>query len=257
MQALISEAERREYTASATRGRRKNQWGHFDRNEEDPGHFTLAIGPDEYKLSVFQLTEKREHVASNSELARAGRGYAVPKWDIVPTGSLAIKILALGGGFWGSSWTDRADTPLDDMLAQILQELELRHDAAVDRRLMEEQQRIEQERQWEIAREEAVQALTDSHRAEVLTGQVEKWREVAAIRDYARDLEQAALAEEDDAKRTAALEWIQWARDYADRIDPVKRRVRLPDPPETTYAALQPFMGSWSAYGPEHSTSRW
>lgn len=257
VQALISEAERREYTVSATRGRRKNQWGHFDRNEEDPGHFALAIGPDEYKLSVFQLTEKREHIASKSELARSGRGYAVPKWDIVPTGNLGIKILALGGGFWGSSWTDRADVSLDDMLAQILQELELRHDAAVDRRLLEEQQRIERKRQWEIAREEAVQALTDSHRAEVLTGQVEKWREVAAIRDYARDLEQRALVEEDDAKRTAAREWIQWARDYADRIDPVKRRVRLPDPPETTYAALQPFMGSWSAYGPEHSTSRW
>lgn len=257
VQALISEAERREYTVSATRGRRKNQWGHFDRNEEDPGHFALAIGPDEYKLSVFQLTEKREHIASKSELARSGRGYAVPKWDVVPTGNLGIKILALGGGFWGSSWTDRADVSLDDMLAQILQELELRHDAAVDRRLLEEQQRIERKRQWEIAREEAVQALTDSHRAEVLTGQVEKWREVAAIRDYARDLEQKALAEDDDAKRIAALEWIQWARDYADRIDPVKRRVRLPAPPETTHAALQPFMGSWSAYGPEHSTSRW
>lgn len=256
VQALISEAERREYDVSKTRGRRKNQWGYFDRNEEDPGHFKLALGPDEHKLSVYQLTEKREHVASKSELARAGKGYAVPKWDVVPTARLGIKILDAGRGFWGSSWEDREDLSLEDALSQILQELELRHDAAVNRRANDERDRVERKRQWEAARENAVQALTDGHRAEVLQGQVAKWREVAAIREYVGALERQARAAGDEVTREAALEWVQWAREYADHIDPLQRPVGLPAAPEVTYSALQPFMGSWSAHGPE-STSRW
>lgn len=249
-QALVSEAERREYKVAATRSRRKNQWGYFEHNDQDPGHFKFTLGPDEYRLSIYQITEKHEHVATKSELARAGRGYALPKWDVVPTGKLGIRIDNSGASFWGGSWTDRDDRPLEAALAEIMQELELRHDAAVDRRLKEEQQRVERKRQWEIAHEKAVQALTDSHRAELLAGQVAKWREVAAIRDYAGELEQRALAEVDDDRRFAALEWVQWARDYADRADPLQRRVRLPPPPEPTYSALQPFMGAWSAYGP-------
>ncbi|SDS52900.1 hypothetical protein [Microterricola viridarii] len=256
VQALVSEALSRGYEVSKTRGRRKNQWGYFDRNEEDPGHFKIALGPDEYKLSVYQLTEKREHIATKSELARAGRGYALPKWDVVPTGGLGIRIDAPGAGFWGSTWADRDDRALEDALAQILQELELRHDAAIERRRKEELQRIERKRQWEIARDEAVQALTDSHRAEVLARQVAKWREVAAIREYAGEMEQRVLVEADGGKRAAVLEWVQWAREYADRVDPLRGRIRLPAPPEATYAALQPFMGSWSANGPEVA-SRW
>lgn len=257
VQALVSEAERRGHKASKTRGRRKNQWGFFDRNEEEPGHFELVLGPDEYKLSVRQLSEKREHVASKSELARAGRGYAVPKWDVVPTERLAIKIHAAGSNFWGSSWEDRADRSLEAALAQVLQELELRHQAAVERRAQEELDRIERKRQWEIAREKAVQALTDSHRAELLAGQVAKWREVASIREYASELEAKALSEPDETRRASALEWVEWTRDYADRTDPLLRPIGLPAAPEVTHSALQPFMGKWSAYGPESAVSRW
>ena len=249
-EALVSEAEHRKHKVAVTRARKKNQWGYFDRNDDDPERFKLALGLDEYRLSIFQVTEKREHVATKSELARAGRGYALPKWDVVPTGKLGIRIENSGASFWGSSWTDRDDRPLEASLAQIMQELELRHDAAAERRAEGERQRIERQRQWEIAREKAVQELTDTHRAEVLASQVAKWREVASIRDYAGELEQRALAEVDDDKRTAMLGWVQWVHEYADRINPLRQPVRLPPPPEPTSAALQPFRGSWSAYGP-------
>lgn len=42
-------------------------------------HLKMDLGPDDYTLSVIRLMDKVEHVASKSELARAGRGYAVPK----------------------------------------------------------------------------------------------------------------------------------------------------------------------------------
>ncbi len=190
IEALVVETRRREYTVAAIPAPRKDHWGYVQRTEENTGHIKIMLGPDEYRLSIYQLTEKVEHVATKSELARAGRGYALPKWDYVPTGRLGIRIDSKGGTFWGDSWTDRDDRTLDDAVAQILQELELRHDAAVDRRLAEDRQRLERKRQWEAARENAIQQLTDNHRADILRDQVARARDATAIRDYTTQLQQ-------------------------------------------------------------------
>lgn len=250
IQALVAEARRRDYTATPVRAPVKNQWGYAERSDETTGHVKIKIGPDEYRLSIYQITEKVEHVATKGELARAGRGWALPKWDHNPTGRLGIRIDTTGISFWGQSWTDRDDRVLEDALAQVLQELELRHDAATDRRLEEERRRLERQHQWEVVREKAVQALTDSHRAELLMDQIAKWRNAAATRDYAMHLERHAATDLEGDARDEALEWVRWMRGYADRADPLRGRLRLPAPPEPTPSALQPFMGSWSPYGP-------
>lgn len=250
VQALVAEARRRDYAVTAVRQPGKDRWGYVQRTDENTGHLKITIGPDEYRLSVYQLTEKVGHVATKSELARAGRGYALPKWDYVPTGRLGIRIDTSGASFWGQSWTDRDDRTLDDVLSQILQELELRHGAATDRRLEEERQRLERKRQWEAARDEAIQALTDSRRAEILLDQVGRSRDAAAIRDYVARLEQHIDAVLEGEAEAEAREWAQWALGYAERIDPLRQRLRLPAPPEPTATALAPFMGRWNPYGP-------
>lgn len=250
IQALVSEARRRDYSVNAVRAPVKNQWGYAERSDETTGHLKIKISPDEYRLSIYQITEKVEHVATKSELARAGRGWALPKWDHIPTGKLGIRIETTGPSFWGQSWIDRDDRLLDDALAQILQELELRHGAATERRLEEERQRLERKRKWEAARERAIQALADSHRAEMLMDQVARWRDVAAIRDYANHMEQDAGVRLEGAAREQAVEWASWARDYAERMDPLLDELRVPPSPEPTPSALQPFMGRWSPYGP-------
>lgn len=250
VEALVVEARHREYTAAATPAPRRDRWGYVERTKENTGQIKVMLGPDEYRLSIYQLTEKVAHVATKIELARTGRGYALPKWDYVPTGRLGIRIDSKGGTFWGDSWTDRDDRPLDDALAQILQELELRHDAAVDRRLEEERRRLERKRQGEAAREKAIQQLTDSHRADILSNQIARAEEVATIRAYTSQLQQHAERELEGDARADALAWMYWARAYADRIDAFHQGIRLPDPPEPTPPNLAPFMGQWNPYSP-------
>lgn len=250
MHILPCNATRRHRRDVTYRCSSPDRWGYVQRTEENTGHVKITLGPDEYRLSIYQLTTKTEHVATKSELARAGKGYAVPKWDYVPTGRLGIRIDSKGGTFWGDSWTDRDDRPLDDALAQILQELELRHDAAVDRRLAEERRRLERKRQWEEAHESAIQQLADSHRADILRDQIARSKEVSAIREYTAQLQQHAEKELEGSARADALAWVYWAREYANRIDPLRDRVRIPEPPEPTPSSLAPFMGHWNPYGP-------
>lgn len=255
-QALVAEAEFRGYKAKFVSPPSKDRWGYVQRRDRNQGHFMLILGEDEYRLSIFQMTERQKHVPSKSELLRAGRGYGLTQWDVVSTGLLGIRIDTTGVNFWGSDWKDTAKCSLEEMLAQVLQELELRHKAEEKSRDAEERRQIERKRKWEIAREKAVLDLTDSHRAELLVSQTAKWREVATIRDYADAIVERAQAKQDDDARRDALEWAEWARRYADRIDPLQQRLSLPEPPEVTHEALQPFMDGWSTYGPE-SSRRW
>ena len=251
LHALVEEARRREYVVTSVPVPRTDRWGYANRTEEHVGLFKIKLGPDEYRLTIYQLTEKVEHVASKSELARAGRGYAVPKWDHLPTPRLGIRIDTTGGHFWGSYWVDTDDRSLEAALPQIIQELELRHEAADERRAAEERQRLERRRQWEAAREKAIEALTDQTRIEAVTASVARWEEAVRIRNYIAHVEANSLPLLDDEDRADALAWLTWARSYAEKLDPSRERLRLPDPPEPTPTALQPFMGSWSPHGPE------
>lgn len=251
MQALVAEAGLRGHEARFIKPPPKDRWGYVHKHHRNQGHVMLVLGPDEYRLSVLQIEERKEHIPSKSELARSGRCYAVPQWDYIPTDRLIIRIETHGVSFWGSEWKDTADRALEGSLAQILQELELRHEAENRKRKAAERDRIERKRRWEIAREKAVQDLIDSRRGEELAGQANNWRKAADMREYADAIEHRALAEPDDEARLGALEWAQWARDYAGRIDPLRQSLRLPEAPEITEKALQPFMGRWSAYGPE------
>lgn len=251
LHALVEEARRREYVVTAVPVPRKDGWGYANRTEEHVGLLKIKLGPDEYRLTIYQLTEKVEHVASKSELARAGRGHAVPKWDHLPTPRLGIRIDTTGGHFWGTYWVDTDDHPLEAALPQILQELELRHEAADERRQAEERQRLERRRQWQAAREKAVAALADQTRAEAVMARVASWEEAVRIRKYTAHFEASLLPLLDGEDRVDALAWLTWARGYAEKLDPSGERLRLPDAPEPTPAALQPFMGSWSPYGPE------
>ena len=250
-QALVAEAELRGHKAKFIKPPPKDRWGYVKKQDRDQGHVMLVLGPDEYRLSIVQITKNVEHVLSKAEARRAEQGHWVQKWDVVPTERLIVRIETHGVSFWGSEWKDTADRPLEEALAQVLQELELRHGSEVSKREAEERARIERKRQWEIAREQAVQDLADSHRAKELTAQLKRWGKAAEIRDYADAVEQRAHTEPDGETRRDALEWARWARDYADRIDPLRQRLSLPEPPKATEKALQPFMGRWSAYGPE------
>lgn len=251
IEALLREARSRGYTVAATKAPRKNHWGYYDRDEDDAGHVVIAIGLDRYRLSISQEMEKTPHVPTKSEQARTGYGYAPPKFDLTPTPNLRITIEGNEAAFWRSFWSDNQGTPLEASLAQILQELELRRERAENNRREAERQWEERKRQWEAARVAAIEQLIQSHRAKVLQEQGQRWELANQIRAYVDAMESRLADHQPLEEREDAAEWIRWARDYAQRINPLKSQLKMPDDPEPTHEALAPFMKGWSPYGPD------
>jgi hypothetical protein len=251
IEALVREARSRGYTVAATKAPRKNQWGYYDRDQDDAGYVLITIGPDHFRLSISQEIEKTPHVPSKAEQDRAGRGYAPPKFDIKPTPNLRISIEGNEAAFWRSFWSDNQATPLESSLAQILQELELRHERAENNRREATRQWEERKRQWEVARLTAIEQLIQSHRAKLLREQVQRWELANQIRAYVDSIESRLANLQPPVEREDAAVWIRWARDYAQGIDPLNWQLRMPDDPEPTHEALAPFMKGWSPYGPD------
>jgi hypothetical protein len=235
---------------SATKAPQRDRWGYYVRDEENAGHVLIDIGPDRFRLSVSQEIEKTPHVPTKSEQARAGRGYAPPKFDLTPTPKLRITIEGKETAFWRSYWSDDQEPSLEASLAQILQELELRHERAENNRREAERQQQERKRQWEAARVAAIEQLIQSHRANVLTEQVQRWELANQIRAYVADMEARLADHLAPEERAVAEAWIRWARDYAQRIDSLNSKLGMPADPEPTHEALAPFMKGWSPYGP-------
>lgn len=80
------------------------------------------------------------------------------------------------------------------------------------------------------------------------------WNQADQLRRYCDAL---ATAHGEDPN---TAEWLEWAREYTARLDPLTTPPTMPDPPEETPEALQQHLPrGWSAHGPEHGhgTSYW
>lgn len=130
--------------------------------------------------------------------------------------------------------------------------MELRHEHAEGQRHEEERLRRQRKEEWEKARDDAVIELVASHRAEILTRQIADWKMAAEVRAYADTIESHAQNHGSSEKQTRIGEWANWARAYADRIDPLNHDLHLPAPPDPSPAALEPFMKPLSPYGPPY-----
>ena len=236
-QSLILEAQRR--------GHRVEQ-----HSEDRRCHGGLCIVVDGYpfELTFVEETDRRAHVATKVELDRSARwSYErIPKWDHFPSGRVQLRC---GHDAARPLATDRVRWRLEDRLDRALAEIERRADE-LTQRAIEKQRQLEQRRlEWEQAMVVARARLVESQRGELLRQQTERWRQASEIRGFieavrARDGATWAV----DPKSEA---WLTWAAEHADSIDPLVGPLSMPEPPEPTPSALEPFLNGWSPYGPD------
>ncbi|MDY0340543.1 MAG: hypothetical protein RBS17_04960 [Coriobacteriia bacterium] len=239
LQAIATEAERRGWSVCEVKMHR-NEYGYtwLDSNS----HLIIETGEARVGVRILQQTDRSPHEPTAEELDRQKRwGSRPPKYDQTPNDYLRIEIDSRWNGRQ-HSWSGGKRGPIDRKLPAILDEIEMRHDDARERRL--EEQRIAEER--EQRRLEAVERakvmLRESHRAEVLAKQVADWRYAEELREYVKAMRVAVESITDTDEQADARLWLRWACDYPDRVDPLMKDIRVPDDPTPTDEALRSFL---------------
>lgn len=243
IEALVGESRRRGYRAEATRAPRTDRWGYTDTDKEH-GHVVITINGYGYRLTMSQEQNRVPHVPTESEDAR---GWS-PRYDQVVSERLRLAIEGNGIAFRSSAWSDKPSRPLEDALAEVLQELELRADQAERKRLDEIRQFEERKYQWEAAQQQAIAKLIDAHRARILIQQVEAWELAQRIDSYLAAIEEQLASHPE--LRESAEPWMTWMRDYACRINTLTGSLAMPPDPKPSPEALAQYMKPWSPHGP-------
>jgi hypothetical protein len=247
LQALAVEAERRGYSVTPVTEKRPGA-------ELKAGQLSIGIDSFEYTL---RMREKSAPGGGPSPVYSPYRKPA-PRWQMsrqskfVPTGSLTLTICE---GYRRDGrpveFRDTRATPLEQRLPAVLRELEIRALEDDWRRQEKERRAQEKRRRWEQAMHRAKHDLRETHRADVLRDQLERWHTANQLDEYLTAMRRAIAEATSDEERGEAERWLAWASEYRQSIDPLHHRLAMPRDPEPTPEALQPFLRGWSPYGPD------
>ena len=202
---------------------------------------------------VLQEQDRSDHTPTEKELAEAKKysWVRIPQFDYSPSDRLRI-VLSGGQPHRAGEWADTADRALEDQLAEIVQEVDLRGAAAERKRLADLEAAKQKRLRWEAAMRDARVAYAESYRVKHLEAQAEAWHHATHLADYlsAVRLQVEKLASgqaKDDAEA-----WTTWVEAHLQRLNPLNTPPRLPKIPEPRSEDLKPFLQGWSPYGPSY-----
>lgn len=157
-----------------------------------------------------------------------------------------------------SRWGDRQRWSLEDRLTDAVLEVEIRAAEAVHREERKREVAIEAKRQaeevakqreidFEIHLKEAWQRLFEARRARELRSQASAWAEAQALSAYC-DAVEGAHGDDPKTRR-----WLEWARGFIEKLDPLDKPPSLPEITEAPEDELQQYMPEgWSVRGAKY-----
>lgn len=238
IQGLAVEARRRGYVVRATTT--TDAYGFRSKADDQ---FTIAVGQHSVGVQLRQALRRQPHEPTAAEEARAARDhwYRIPKYDTMRTTRLSIHV---SGRFEHrqSKWADGADGRLEDRLAQVLQEIELRAEAEERDRLASIAAAEERHRQWELAMDQARADYEESYRGKVLVEQATRWRKSNELGDYLSAMAKAVTSLGDPASASEARTWLEWAQNWASSLNPLAQTLKMPEVPNPSPNDLKPFL---------------
>jgi hypothetical protein len=215
---------------------------------EDRGHRVGLVSTSDCKLGAgltinghgFELALVEEHTSKKGVPPRrknfmGGTYQPADEWVRTPTGRLAMHC-AHGNAYISTLLAaDRERWSLEDKLGRVLEKLESKADkreiAAVQAR--REAAQRERERQSAVAFAEA--ALRQQQRIDHLQAQLDARRKAVEIREWVSSVRQRSCTSEED-------EWLLWATEYADTVDPIQQLVSGPTDLPVRPGELDPYL---------------
>jgi hypothetical protein len=147
------------------------------------GVLTVDVNGHCFGVDLVQAHDRSPHLPTAAEWRYKER-YSfsrIPKFDYQPGARLTLKVMN-GFPHRQSSWSDGARQSIEGVLAEVLQEIELRAERAERDRLEEERRRLEEKRLWEVAMERAREDFAHSSHIEPWQAGVSRYGRAAPAR---------------------------------------------------------------------------
>jgi len=222
MNALIKALEARSSTVSVM--------------DHDRTHQTCVKILDEtIEVELREGLNRREKQFTTAELREREKSSWLrdrKEYEFYPSGNFVFTILGYYGEGLRKVWSDGKRQRLENCLNSIIAGLGAAAEGEKALRLRREQR--ERERQEEERRrwEEEERRRKEEEKIKHLEKLVANWNQSQKIRQFLSEVERAAT--ENQGKKNANLaEWLSWAREYADSIDPIHLTFRSASQPDT------------------------
>ncbi len=123
--------------------------------------------------------------------------------------------------FCGFEYKDKDNDPIESQLGYIIRDMFVTANKLLITEELEE--REERRKKLEIERQQHLEKLRNGELADVkvLTQAASDWDKAQKIRRFIHKLESQICSINDADKRMKVIDWIKWARDKADWLDPL------------------------------------
>lgn len=179
--------------------------------------------PTEAELAAIAKWEKRQQRRLRSwDYGDWAPRPTPPDWDYAPNGLLQVIVNEGCYGHDGLRRTfgDGKTQRIETLINAILEAVATWSAAIKAKRIEDERRKREWEEQERRHEEQRRRNALESKRIEALSKNLERWHHRQRILDFVAAVE-AKLDADDYDEPEAIREWIAWANDYADRIDPL------------------------------------
>ncbi|MDX8406216.1 MAG: hypothetical protein R8K50_08730 [Mariprofundus sp.] len=196
--------------------------GHKVRTEgERPLKTIVEVDGESIGFSLDEKIQRTDHRPTTEEKRKHKDHYwRIPRYDHLPTGNLSLNILE-----WSAPrkrWSDGKRQKIEGCLGSFIQGL---LETAVKIKADREQRRLDKIR-WaeeEKRRQERDRLVRiEKKKAEKLIADVDRCQQAECIRAYIRQMESIHEIDGDLAG------WIEWAKKYANKVDPLLSPESLP-----------------------------
>ncbi|MEJ7761025.1 MAG: hypothetical protein WKF55_15700 [Gemmatimonadaceae bacterium] len=177
---------------------------------------------------AISLSEQVNRVERKDEKRKQSE-WGFPHYDWVPTGRLSLRIQSWSPGT-RQSWSDGKQQRLESCLNRFIVGLVVCAEAARAGRL----EREEREREYREAEEKRLLELRrreeEAARARALIHAADQWETAQTIRRYLMQV-RGSLEHRPDVP-LEMREWLKWAQEFVDRIDPLLPEPSIPVDPQ-------------------------
>ena len=215
----------------------------------EAAHFDIQTAEARYAVQI------REISAQGGKQIPYGARERGPAWvggrttEFVSTGRLELRLFGWLQEHDGSPFREmkRPLKPLGLVIDELMRAIAITNLKLEERRQQGERSRRRQQAHWEAVRTRAVTRHSEAVRIAELSKQVERWTQATELRAYVTAAESELLPTAPKDLR----EWLTWARDRADALDPLQRPAQLvPVIPPPSAEDLRPFMQGLDPHGP-------